>query len=101
MTNTSNFSLFLSILITVVIMAIAGYLIPTLKQRLGEDRVAEIRRLIMLAVRYAEQIYTPEQWAEKKKAVHDYIYERAQAAGLSDKDLDVLIEACVHEIKKR
>ena len=101
MTNMNNFSFFTSILVTVVILAMAGYIIPTLKQKLGEDRTAEIKRLITLAVRYAEQVFTPDQWAEKKRAVHDYICEKAVSVGLSEKDLDVLIEACVHEVKKR
>ena len=62
MTNMNNFSFFTSILVTVVILAMAGYLIPTLKQRLGEDKAAEIKRLITLAVRYAEQVFTPDQY---------------------------------------
>ena len=94
------FSLICSIIVTVAVLVITGYAIPTLRQRIGEDRLQEIKQLVVLAVRYAEQIYTPEQWAEKKKAVQAYIYERAIAAGLSEQDIDVLIEACVNEIKK-
>ena len=100
MTNMNNFSLITSIIVTVAVLALTGYIIPTLKQRLGEDKVVELKRLITLAVRYAEQVFTPDQWAEKKRADHDYICEKAVSVGLSEKDLDVLIEACVHEVKK-
>ena len=98
--NSDLFGMICSIIVTVAVLFITGHVIPVLKQRLGEDKIAEIERLIELAVRYAEQIYTPEQRAEKKKAVREYVYEKASEIGMTDKDIDVLIEAIVNEVKK-
>lgn len=98
--DTNFLGMILSIICTVVVMAMAGYVIPTLRQRIGDEKIAEIKRLVELAVRYAEQVYGKEQFQEKKAAVREYVYEKASDIGLTDKDIDVLIEATVNEIKK-
>ncbi|MBQ7562778.1 MAG: hypothetical protein IJT16_02180 [Lachnospiraceae bacterium] len=94
------FSMICSIIITVTVLAMSGYVIPTLRQRIGDEKLAEIKRLIELAVRYAEQVYGKEQFQEKKRAVREYVYEKATEIGLTDKDIEVLIEATVNEVKK-
>lgn len=98
--NREVYSIVMSAVLLIIILAITSYVIPAIRQRIGEDKAAEIKRLAGLAVRYAEQVYTPEQRAEKKKAVHDYIVARAKDAGLTEADIEVLIEATVNEIKK-
>lgn len=94
------FSMICSIIITVTVLAMSGYVIPTLRQRIGDEKIAEIKRLVEFAVRYAEQVYGTDQFNEKKQAVREYVYEKASDIGLTDKDIDVLIEATVNEIKK-
>lgn len=88
-----------SIIITVAVLAMTGYVIPTLRQRIGDEKLAEIKRLIELAVRYAEQVYGKERFIEKKQAVREYVYEKATKIGLTDKDIEVLIEATVQQVK--
>lgn len=93
------FSMICSIIITVAVLAMTGYVIPALRQKIGDEKLAEIKRLIELAVRYAEQVYGKEQFAEKKEAVRAYVYDKATEIGLTDKDIEVLIEATVQQVK--
>lgn len=90
----------LSVIVTAVTLVLIGYIIPSIKQRLGDDKLAEIKRLITIAVKYAEQVFTPEQFAEKKKAVYGYIVDKAKDAGLTEEEVDMLIESVVYEVKR-
>lgn len=92
----------LEALIGVIAILITGYLIPWIKGVVGEDKFAMLVELTAYAIRAAEQIYTPEQWAEKKAYVLKYVVEKAEEIGveLTADDIENLIEGLVNEIKK-
>lgn len=89
----------ISIIIMATVIVMTSYVVPALKQRIGAERLEELEEYVCLAVRCAEQLYTPEQWEEKKRFVHDYIVKRAADIGMTETDVNILIEAIVHEIK--
>ena len=97
--NNELLSSIVLIIMMVAVLAMSGYVIPVLKERIGEERLATLKSYISMAVKYAEQIYTPEQWAEKKNYVSSYILRKANDAGLDEKEIDMLIEAIVYELK--
>lgn len=101
--NEELFSMILSVIVMAAILAMTGYVIPMLKQRIGQERLAEIADYISMAVRYAEQTYGPEEWENKKEFVMDYtmakINDLGLHIGLTAKDVNVLVEAIVHELK--
>ena len=59
----------LEAIIGVVAILITGYLLPWFKSMVGEEKFALIVDCTAYAVRAAEQLFTPEQWREKKKYV--------------------------------
>lgn len=57
----------------------------------------------ILAVRAAEQMFTPEQWMEKKEYVTAYITDIVNnklKIGLDEQDINNIIEGVVNEVKK-
>ena len=90
-------------IITILVALITGFIIPWLKSKVDGEQTKKLAYYIGMAVRCAEQIYTPEQWMEKKLYVTNYITNLVNDTfklTLSPQDIDVLIEGAVNEIKK-
>lgn len=81
---------------------ITGYLIPWIKAKIGENKYNTIVEYTELAVRSAEQLYTPEEWKEKKQYVLNYITNKAKEIGLDLTAIDIenIIEGIVNSVKK-
>lgn len=77
---------------------ITAFLIPYLKEKIGEKRFAEVSRWVSVAVTAAEQIYIGSGRGEEKKA---YVLEFMNSKGFTvDMDaLDKLIESAVYALK--
>lgn len=102
MTN-DLFMQIMSGVITILAAVITGFLIPWMKSKISQTQMEKITYYINMAVRCAEQIYTPEQWDLKKRYVTNYITDLCNKnfkLTLSDKDINVLIEGAVNQIKK-
>lgn len=95
-------SLIIKSLVLILSALITTVVIPYVKGKIGEDKYNEIKFYVEYAVRCAEQLYTPEQWAEKKEYVMAYITRKAQELGIdmTEEDINVLIEGIVNEVKK-
>ena len=57
----------LNAIITIICLVITGILIPLIKAKIGQEKFNQIRQFTEIAVRSAEQLYTPEEWKEKKQ----------------------------------
>lgn len=89
--------------ITILVSLITAFVIPWIKTRVETDKLEKFDYYLKLAVRCANQIYTPEQWKEKKQYVTDYITKLCNDTfklSLTAQDIDVLIEGYVNEIKR-
>lgn len=88
-------AMLLSVLLTTVI-------IPWIKSKISAEKLLEIENYTRMAVRCAEQIFTPDEWKEKKAYVLDYISVKALDIGVevTPEDIENIIEGCVNEIKK-
>ena len=75
---------------------------PAIETYVGKDNLEEYLGYIKVAIRCAEQIFTPEQWAEKKNYVYHYAINKANDMGmkLTEEDIDIIIEGFVNELKK-
>ena len=62
-----------SAILTIMVALITGFLIPWLKTKFNGSQLAQIREYTEMAVRCAEQIYTPDQWEQKKEYVLQYV----------------------------
>lgn len=87
---------------SIAILLITSYLIPWLKGKIGEDKYRVIENYTELAVRSAEQLYTPEEWKLKKSYVLSCVTEKLEEVGLyiSETELNNIIEGWVNAVKK-
>ena len=101
MTTELLIKLFIAI-ISIISVLISAYVIPWIRTQIGSDKFDEIVTFTELAVRSAEQLFTPEQWAKKKEYVYNYISDLAAEykIKLTPADIDILIEGIVNEVKK-
>lgn len=92
----------LKCLIMILTTAITTVLVPYYRSKISEEKWLKLQDYAIYAVRYAEQIYTPEEWAQKKKYVYGYVLTRAEDMGLplTEQDIDILVEGVVNMIKK-
>ena len=79
--------------VTVAVMAIAAFLVPWLKEKLGAEKLQKLQELIVIAVRAAEQIFGPKTGAEKKAYVQRWL--KAQGVKADPERVDAMIEAAV------
>lgn len=89
-------------LISVLGVIFTAYFVPMIKANVSQKQLEQLAYYVSVAVRCAEQIYTPEQWKEKKQYVFDYVLDIVNSKlhiNLDEKDIDVIIEGIVNEIK--
>lgn len=89
-------------LISVLGVIFTAYVVPMIKANVSQKQLDQLAYYVSVAVRCAEQIYTPEQWKEKKQYVFDYVLDIVNSKlhiNLDEKDIDVIIEGIVNEIK--
>ena len=99
--NNEMITVIIKAIVAVLSVLITSVVIPYIKGKIGENKYNEIKYYVEYAVRCAEQIYTPEQWQEKKAYVKEYIIRKANEFGIdmTEEDINVLIEGIVNEVK--
>ena len=98
--NTQTFMTIALSIISIAGALVSAYLIPWIKNNISAKDMETIVFWVRFAVRCADQLFTPEQWQEKKKYVTAYIIDMAKKIGinLTEQDINVLIESAVNEI---
>lgn len=89
-------------LVSILGVIFTAYIVPWIKANMTQKQLDQLSYYVTVAVRCAEQIYTPEQWQEKKEYVTKYITDIINSKlkiGLNEQDIDVIIEGVVNEIK--
>ena len=85
-------------LITLFGGIITSFVIPFIKKKLTGQQIQNLKLAARIAVYAAEQIFTPEQWEEKKKYVQDLL--REQGYDVDTEKVDAAIEAEVLALHK-
>ena len=100
--NNELVSVIIKSIVAILSVVVTTVIVPYIKQRLGDDKYAELTNYVEWAVRSAEMLYTPEEWAEKKAYVMNYIIAKAGELKieLTENDINVLVEGIVHLVKK-
>lgn len=100
--DADTLNLIVKSIVTLISVILTTFIIPLIKSKVEAEKLAKIEEYTRLAVRCAEQIYTPEEWLRKKEYVLEYIAEKSEEIGIevSAMDLENIIEGIVHEIKK-
>ena len=90
----------IGMLIIAVLSAVVTYaVVPLLRAKLGDQRLAVVKEWVNIAVHAAEQIFhAGGQGAEKKQYVIDFL--NSKGLKISEEELDRLIEAAVFEMNK-
>jgi hypothetical protein len=84
-------------IITLIGAVISRYLIPWIRNKLTDHQYEALCVLIRTGVFAAEQIFTSEQWKEKKQYVVDLLKENGYTVDTTS--VDALIEATVRELR--
>ena len=84
-------------IITLIFGLITRYLIPWIKGKLNDDQYAVFIALVRTGVYAAEQLFTSEQWKEKKQYVVNLLQQNGYK--VDDIAVDALIEATVRELR--
>lgn len=90
-------------LLTIFVAIIMYVVIPWIKTKITEEQMRLLEQYTEYAVRCAEQIFTPEEWQEKKIWVTEYvtaIINDKFNLTLTTEDINTLIEGVVHLVKK-
>ena len=91
-----DWNLVLEFVITVATIAVAIFLVPWLKEKLGAERAQQLEDLIWKAVQAAEQIFGPDAGAQKKA----YVVQQLEAQGIDAAAHDADIEAAVLQVNQ-
>lgn len=90
-------------IISLICALISAYVIPYIKTKAKAADLDKLMEFARIAVRCANQIYTPDQWLDKK----NYVVNQVQAfilanlkIELSEDQIDTIIEGLVNEVKK-
>ena len=88
-------------LITVLLMAVSAYVIPWLKNKVGEDKYATIVEFAEIVVRSAEKLYTVEEWEHKKQYAVLMVSQKSAELGLKldECEINAIIEGAVQAVK--
>ena len=99
--NNEVATVIIKAVVAILTVIITTVIVPYIKQSLGDNKFELLQDYIEYAVRCAEQVYTPEQWKEKKEYVSAYIIRKARELNieLSSEDIDILIEGIVNLVK--
>ena len=83
--------------ITLIGAVVSGFVIPWLKSKLDDRQYDVFATLVRVGVYAAEQLFTTEQWKEKKQYVVDLLRENGYTVDTTA--VDALIEATVRELR--
>ena len=99
--NHEVVSVIIKSIVAILSVVVTTVIVPYIKQRLGDDKYAELTNYVEWAVRCAEQLYTPEEWETKKEYVMTYIIAKAKELNiaLTEEDINILIEGVVNLVK--
>lgn len=91
----------LKLLVLIGVFLVTCYLIPWLKEKVGQDRLNEIKEWTNGAVLMAQQVYYAKSGPERKAIVIKLLKEMLTAKNISitDDQLDILIESAVKAMK--
>ena len=84
-------------IITLIGGIVARYVIPWIKSKLDDRKYNVFSTMVRVGVFAAEQIFTSEQWKEKKQYVVDLLKENGYTVDTTA--VDALIEATVRELR--
>lgn len=89
------------LIVTIIVLLVSAYLVPWLKNKIGEDKYALLIEFAEIIVRSAEKIYTPEQWETKKQYAVTMVTDKAHELGIEItlEEVNAIVEGAVQAVK--
>lgn len=100
--TTELFEQILKGIVMILSAIITAYVIPYIKSKAKAEQLEMLNYYATTAVRCAEQIYTPEQWKEKKEYVMSYlanVLNESLDMKITYDEMNAIVEGIVNEIK--
>ncbi len=91
----------LRLTVMLAVVAVTYSLLPWIRGKIGQDRLAEITKWVNTAVLMVQQVYEAKTGAERKAIVVAMLRDIliAKNISISEAQLDMLIEAAVKAMK--
>ncbi len=91
----------LRLVVLLAVFVVTCYLLPLIKSKIGQDKLDEITKWVNATVLMAQQVHYAKSGPERKAIVVDLLKDIliAKNISISDKQLDLLIEAAVKAMK--
>ncbi len=100
--NGQLFTQIILAILSILGALISAYVIPFIKTKMSEADMQRLVEFVKIAVRCANQIFTPEQWEQKKQYVLNLAKEFIETnlkITLTDEQIDAIIEGLVNIVK--
>ena len=78
-------------IISLLVAVAEAFLIPWIKPKWDNAKIERLSRYVEVGVSAAEQLFTTEQWAEKKSYVQSFLASKGYNVNLTE--VDAAIEA--------
>lgn len=93
----------LRLIVLLAVFVVTCYIIPWMRGKIGQDRLDAVTGWVNTAVLMAQQVYYAKTGAERKAIVVDLLKDilMAKNISISDRQLDMLIEAAVKAMKMK
>ncbi len=91
----------IKVIVMIAALVITRYLVPWLKEKIGQGKLAQIEKWARYAVEMAQQVHWSQPGEDRKALVIEFLKEilTSKNISISDEQLDVLIESAVKEMK--
>lgn len=90
-------------LISIISALITAFVIPYIRSKVSKEKLDQVDYYTKIAVKCAEQIYSQEQWKEKKEYVMEYVRKMCFEVlniNITYDQLDTIVEGIVYSVKK-
>lgn len=92
-----DFTLVIKAIIELALTVASAFLIPYLKTKWDSSRIEKMMHYVDIGVLAAEQLFTAEQWQEKKEYVQVFLATKGYQ--INSMEVDSAIESAVKRIK--
>lgn len=92
-----DFTLVIKAIIELALTVASAFLIPYLKTKWDSSRIEKMMHYVDIGVLAAEQLFTVEQWQEKKEYVQVFLATKGYQ--INSMEVDSAIESAVKRIK--
>lgn len=86
-------------IITIVSLVLTGIIIPYVKQRIGEEKIENLKKWVSVGVKAAEQIYGSKTGQEKKEYVVSFLESKGITFDIGE--VSALIESEVYKLTNK